>query len=149
MSFLISVNKEGYIQNQWPASPSETVPESTEDVIWILSQERKYPDLDIWNADQLIWELIDPTIMPSEEVNALLQQRLTENIIEQIRYTRHYHISDSDWTQLADSPLSEEEKAAWSTYRQELRDLTANVEDLSTFEAVVWPSRPDGKIILV
>jgi hypothetical protein len=27
-----------------------------------------------------------------------------------------------DWTQLADSPLTEEEKTAWAVYRQELRD---------------------------
>jgi hypothetical protein len=29
----------------------------------------------------------------------------------------------SDWTQLPNSGLSEEKKAAWETYRQALRDL--------------------------
>lgn len=30
---------------------------------------------------------------------------------------------DSDWTQLPDVPLTEEQKAAWASYRQELRDI--------------------------
>jgi hypothetical protein len=31
-------------------------------------------------------------------------------------------IKDSDWTQLADTPV---DKTSWATYRQELRDITA------------------------
>lgn len=33
-------------------------------------------------------------------------------------------LKQSDWTQLPDVPLTEEQKAAWATYRQELRDMT-------------------------
>jgi hypothetical protein len=45
----------------------------------------------------------------------------------------------SDWTQLLDSPLSAEVKAAWATYRQALRDVTAQ----QGFPAdVTWPEHP-------
>ena len=36
---------------------------------------------------------------------------------------RNKLLSESDWTQLPDSPLSTEKKAEWATYRQALRDM--------------------------
>lgn len=44
-----------------------------------------------------------------------------------------------DYTQLADAPGSPEDKAAWATYRQALRDLPANTADPS---APSWPVKP-------
>lgn len=46
----------------------------------------------------------------------------------QIRRDRNNHLAACDWTQLKDSPLSDEEKAIWTTYRQELRDITSRDE---------------------
>jgi hypothetical protein len=40
------------------------------------------------------------------------------------RIDRDHRLSTSDWTQLSDSPLSVEQKAAWALYRQALRDIT-------------------------
>lgn len=37
--------------------------------------------------------------------------------------TRVQFLKASDWTQLPDSPLSEEEKNEWAVYRQALRDI--------------------------
>lgn len=45
----------------------------------------------------------------------------------------------SDWTQLADSPLSSTKKAEWATYRQALRDLPASTSD---YDNVTWPTQP-------
>jgi hypothetical protein len=39
---------------------------------------------------------------------------------EQLRNWRNAELAKSDWTQIADSTAN---KAAWATYRQELRDL--------------------------
>lgn len=44
----------------------------------------------------------------------------------------------SDWTQMPDSPLDADTKAAWATYRQELRDLT----EAEGFPDVVFPKDP-------
>jgi len=41
---------------------------------------------------------------------------------EQIKLWRNAQLAASDWTQVADAPV---DKAAWATYRQELRDLPA------------------------
>ena len=32
-------------------------------------------------------------------------------------------LQDTDWTQLPDSPLTEEKRAEWATFRQGLRDM--------------------------
>lgn len=61
------------------------------------------------------------------------------NKSENVREERTLLLADSDWTQFADSPLTGAEKTAWATYRQQLRDVTAQ----SGFPwSVTWPSIP-------
>lgn len=56
-----------------------------------------------------------------------------------VRTHRNSLLTSSDWTQLADVPLTEEERALWRTYRQELRDMSVYAAD-----DFVWPVRPGG-----
>jgi len=56
-----------------------------------------------------------------------------------LRATRNVLLADNDWTQLADSPLVDEVKVEWATYRQELRDLPATTEDIFN---PIWPESP-------
>jgi hypothetical protein len=57
----------------------------------------------------------------------------------ELRSLRDYKLSECDWTQIADSPLAEEQRIAWGTYRQALRDLPANTEDPKN---PIWPTAP-------
>ncbi|PZQ44867.1 MAG: hypothetical protein DI551_09200 [Micavibrio aeruginosavorus] len=57
-----------------------------------------------------------------------------------IRSIRDNLLRKSDWTQLPDSPLSLDQKQAWVTYRQALRDIT---EDYEFSSEVVWPEQPE------
>ena len=53
-----------------------------------------------------------------------------------VRDDRTKRLSDSDWTQIADSTA---DKAAWATYRQALRDVSAQ----SSFPwDITWPTQP-------
>ena len=53
-----------------------------------------------------------------------------------VRRTRTEMLKDSDWTQIADSTA---DKTAWATYRQALRDVTAQ----SGFPwTITWPVAP-------
>lgn len=61
-----------------------------------------------------------------------------DSILENLRTTRNALLISSDWTQLDDSPLSEEKKTEWRNYRQALRDLTG-LDDLTS---IVWPAQP-------
>ena len=72
---------------------------------------------------------------------AAYQAGLDATTAEGHRATRNKLLSDSDWTQMNDSPLSNEDKTAWATYRQELRDMS----DLASWPNIAdddWPVKP-------
>ena len=58
---------------------------------------------------------------------------------KELRSLRNQKLAEYDWTQTLDAPLTEEQKTAWATYRQVLRDLPANTEDPKN---PVWPTKP-------
>ena len=70
--------------------------------------------------------LINPKYMGNEEAEKACQIR---NMI----------LANSDWTQMPDSPLTTEQKAAWATYRQALRDVTAQEGFPGSIQ---WPVSP-------
>ena len=57
------------------------------------------------------------------------------------RATRNQLLVDSDWTQMADSPLADEAKTSWATYRTSLRNLPAH-ENWPSLEDADWPTQP-------
>lgn len=63
-------------------------------------------------------------------------------LFEEIRAHRNVGLTNSDWTQLSDSPLTDAKKAEWATYRQTLRDFPATNSDATDFDALVWPTPP-------
>jgi hypothetical protein len=66
------------------------------------------------------------------------EEETLANTLVQIRGKRDALLLSSDWTQLADSPLSNAKKTQWKTYRQQLRDIT-NSADISNVE---FPTPP-------
>lgn len=64
-------------------------------------------------------------------------------IQEEVRRQRTIKLYQSDWTQATDSPLTDQKKAEWRTYRQSLRDIMANLpSDLDDPENASWPTEP-------
>ena len=75
------------------------------------------------------------------EHEAAYQATLDAKAAEANRTTRNKLLDDSDWTQMNDSPLSNEVKTAWATYRQELRGIS----DLDAWPNLAeddWPVAP-------
>lgn len=66
----------------------------------------------------------------------------TNALIQLIHNTRSQLLQQSDWTQLPNSPLSEDMKNAWAGYRQELRDITEVLEGIESLDDVPWPDAP-------
>lgn len=56
------------------------------------------------------------------------------------RSRRDQELKDSDLTQLLDAPLSTEQRAAWATYRQALREIPQQASFPNT---IVWPDKPE------
>lgn len=65
-----------------------------------------------------------------------------------LRQNRSKRLADSDWTQIPDNSLSEEQKELWRTYRQQLRDLPSTLTEEQYRELVrdenheLWPVPP-------
>lgn len=57
------------------------------------------------------------------------------------RETRNELLAASDWTQGNDSPLTDEAKTSWATYRTALRDLPTH-ENWPSLEDADWPTQP-------
>ena len=68
------------------------------------------------------------------EHEAAYQATLDAATAERHRVTRNQLLADSDWTQMNDSPLSNEDKTAWAVYRSELRNLP---------DDAAWPNLSD------
>ena len=57
---------------------------------------------------------------------------------EHVRVNRRKLLKRSDWTQGADSPLTDSKKAEWKTYRQALRDVPTQSDPFN----ITWPTEP-------
>ena len=72
---------------------------------------------------------------------AAYQATLDAATAEGHRVTRNKLLADSDWTQVNDSPLANDVKTQWATYRQELRDMS-DLDAWPNIEDDDWPVAP-------
>jgi hypothetical protein len=70
------------------------------------------------------------------EFNPMFPDATNEQKWEQIRLWRNAELSQTDWTQLPDSPVN---KNAWAEYRQALRDLPQQDDEANEVDL---PSKP-------
>lgn len=63
------------------------------------------------------------------KIAAALAAEAARDYWQELRDLRDLRLTESDWTQIADAPLTEAQKIAWQTYRQQLRDLPENITD--------------------
>ena len=59
-----------------------------------------------------------------------------------IRRLRTGRLIGTDWTQIPDNSLTEEQRAEARTYRQAVRDFMANIGSPTTIDDVDWPELP-------
>ena len=59
-----------------------------------------------------------------------------------IRSERDRLLTESDWTQGNDTPLSDADKAKWTTYRGKLRTLPVDQSSKTTYADITWPTQP-------
>ena len=78
----------------------------------------------------------DGTVTTAAENEAAYQAMKDAEQAKSVRTTRGEKLKETDWTQVADAPV---DKAVWATYRQALRDVTAQAGFPWT---VTWPEQP-------
>jgi hypothetical protein len=108
-----------------------------------------YPVHVVWGekADNEIyiestWEIESDRVVEYKQVREKTLEELeseTESHWATIRFNRNQLLTDSDWTQLNDAPLTTQKRNEWATYRQALRDIT----NALTPNDVIWPTKPE------
>lgn len=96
------------------------------------------------NYTEVIPQIINGQYYQNWIVTDATQEEIEYRINEQwsiIKMQRNQYLSQSDWTQLYDSPLTLEEKNKWMIHRQELR----NVVDQNDPFDIIWPTVPVNK----
>lgn len=123
------------------------VPSNVHAVIW--NDDAGY--IEYKNAPKEIIEDLGIYEQALETFDAEKQRRLQEQLAEEelreasrdywkeLRNKRDFLLSQSDWTQGNDSPLTLQQKEEWKIYRQALRDVPSNTIDP---KRPVWPLSP-------
>ena len=81
------------------------------------------PNYEIDNIEKLVNEIYS------------ISPKSLEQAWAAVRRDRNFRLSRSDWTQLPDSPLNEQQKNLAVVYRQQLRDITDQSDPFN----IVWP----------
>jgi len=87
-------------------------------------------------------ELTDAEVEQREAEEAAWNAGAFDRAIAELRGRRNQMLSASDWTQLSDVALSDEEDTAWENYRSDLRSLTDGLATADDVSGVTWPSSP-------
>lgn len=113
-------------------------PQATGGTVYQYSQQDGVEQIDgKWYTKYIL----GPVFTDSEEGTAVEQEVAYKagkdaEQAKAVREDRNKRLADSDWTQLADAPVN---SAVWATYRQALRDVTAQ----SGFPwEITWPDAP-------
>lgn len=90
------------------------------------------------------WQQIERGTFEETPTGWVLRKVVSNRPLEEaqleVRARRDSLLQSSDWTHVTDSALSDQEKQAWATYRQALRDISNQ-----TFFPynIVWPTKPE------
>lgn len=86
------------------------------------------------------WVYTVTVVDKSDDEIAAEEAAKTNAAATTVRSQRNQMLSECDWTQLDDTPMTNTQKQTWAVYRQSLRDITAQ----SGFPwNVVWPNKPE------
>jgi hypothetical protein len=104
--------------------------------VWLIDRKKKLKN-GVENSSEIESMVVKREKKESDEICT----------IESQRRHRNYYLQSSDWTQLPDVPLSDEQKREWAKYRQELRDM--EFEEYIGNPDERMPKSPDQKLEII
>jgi hypothetical protein len=156
------MNSNWYIKIDEHGNPVE-YPISAENMFYVMNNTHDYTEEQLRAKG---FATINNSMMPAPEYEAQIvsegdRVKRSDGSIEQIWIKtevsteekknqfilrqRYSELMNSDWTQLPNSPLSDQVKAEWAAYRQALRDMPAKYDwsKVKNYSDIQWPVRPD------
>jgi hypothetical protein len=145
--YIASVDAEGHINNIWVTGVVPDMPEGPDPsnsgntivhITGTIEDQVAWADTHYYKAE--VWETREER--PNEYHYWKDEAWVLDSVAlyKMIREERTQKLFLSDWTQFADSPLSDAQKAEWATYRQYLRTLP--VDGFTSMGEVTWPPAP-------
>jgi hypothetical protein len=125
VSFKSGMTKSDF--EEWGVYEVSVTPKPTD---YTKNVEEGTPIL-VSGSYQQVWNETDKT---ESEISSSIELKWLE-----IREQRNILLSETDWTQFQDSPITGSKLTEYQTYRQELRDITNNDNPFT----LVWPTQPE------
>jgi hypothetical protein len=125
------------IVNEWGGDIVLEGPQATGGTVYQYSMRQGVVQIgDKWYTNYVLGPIFtDGDTTAAEQETAYKAMKDAEQA-KSVRTSRTEKLNDCDWTQIADSTA---DKTAWATYRQALRDITAQ----SGFPwTITWPDAP-------
>ena len=97
------------------------------------------------NADdinQITW-LDGTTPISKADIEAQFPAVEFDMAMEDLRAKRNKDLQDSDWTQLSDNTLTNDQRQAYMRYRTELRNITDGLTTVEQVNNVDYPDKPE------
>ena len=94
------------------------------------------------NLDTITW-VNGTTPISKSDIEAQFTAVEFDMAMEDLRAKRNRLLTESDWTQSPDSPLTDAKKTEWATYRTSLRNLTNGLTTVEQVNGVTWPTKPN------
>jgi len=96
-------------------------------------------------ADSRTQKIVDGNIVSRTDISVREASEDLKDTQARLRIYRNELLLECDWTQLADvsTSMTAEERTAWTTYRQALRDFPSLNSTVSDFSTLNWPVSPE------
>ena len=94
------------------------------------------------NTCEIEW-LNGTTPISKADIEAQFPAVELDNAMKDLRTKRNRLLTECDWTQSPDSPLTDAKKTEWATYRTSLRNLTNDLTTVEQVNNVTWPTKPN------
>jgi hypothetical protein len=147
--YIASVNAEGNPESIWTTGVTPDIEEGPDlgnigntivHVEGLLQDTRAFINTHYYKAGK--WVARDES--PGAYYNWKNEEWVLDSpaLFTLIRQERDLRLYQCDWTQAADSPLTDAKKAEWATYRQYLRTIPIDNSDVIDIDGVAWPTAP-------
>ena len=133
MIYLITMGPDG---KSMSVRTAEEAPEELEEGVVLYDSGEEPVEI-----QRFIEKNGDIVPMTAEDRDAEIAEMAIPAAARSNRMQRNMLLMESDWTQIPDSALSDDDKAAWSAYRTLLRDLPTT-SAWPMLEADDWPDAP-------
>ena len=94
------------------------------------------------DVNTIVWEN-GTTPISKADIEAQFTAVEFDTAMEDLRAKRDRLLTECDWTQSPDSPLTDAKKTEWATYRTSLRNLTNGLTTVEQVNNVTWPTKPN------